>query len=148
MPVALLVPRVFKAIAIASTCVWAAGCSLLANDFAPRTVGTTAANTAPGAASTIEAKPAVLVQEGTVATGATPAPSSLALVPKDNAASTSKLSPEEKARVIAELEALARGETPAAAVKPECAAAAAKPGVTAAALPAGCATAPKPAARP
>jgi hypothetical protein len=147
MPVALLVPRVFKAIIIASACVGAAACSLLANDFAPRTVGTTAANTAPAAGSAIEAKPAVLVQEGSGPATAAPAPSSLALVPKDNAgSSTTRLSPDEKARVIAELEALARGQTPAPA-KPECAAAAAKPGATAA-LPAGCTPAPKPAARP
>jgi hypothetical protein len=160
MPVALQVPRVFRAILIASACLAAAGCSLLAGDFAPRTAGTTATNTAPAAGSAIEAKPAVLVQEGTVQGGSTPAPQqnvnvdSLSLLPGDSAAPTSKLSPEEKARVIAELEALARGQAPApqaVSAKPECAtaaAAAAKPGAQPVALPPGCAASPKPSVRP
>jgi hypothetical protein len=159
MPVAFQVPRVFRAILVASTCLAAAGCSLLAGDFAPRTVGTTAVNTAPTAASPIDVKPAVLVQEGTTATGTAAAPQrntnvdSLSLLPKESAGSSSTLSPEEKARVIAELEALARGEVPAPqpvnVVKPECAAAAAaKPGAPAVAMPPGCSAAPKPAPRP
>jgi hypothetical protein len=133
----------------------------MAGDFAPRTVSATAVSTAP--TGTLEATPAVLV-DGAAANVATVTPprasaiDNLPPLPKDDGSTSAKLSPTEKARVIAELEALARGEIPtgnaAVIAKPECTVASAtttasatRAGAQPAAAPAGC-PAPKPALRP
>ncbi len=163
MPAKLPAARISGAILAGALALSSAGCSLMAGDFAPRgTVGTTIVSTNPVAG--VETKPAVLTDNGAVAgnvaTVTPPRASSsidnLPQLPKDDAAISpaSKLTATEKARVIAELEALARGEIPAgaaaaSATKPECAPAAnAKPGVQTAALPASCNQAPKTATRP
>jgi hypothetical protein len=156
MPVKLPAGRIAGVILVGSLGFYAAGCSLMAGDFAPRSVGTTAVSTGP-ASATLETKPAVLV-DGAAANVATVTPpkssaiDNLPQLPKGDGAASAKLSPTDKARVIAELEALARGEIPTAEAaviaKPECTVASATAaGAQSAAAPAGCPT-PKPALRP
>jgi hypothetical protein len=149
----------------------AAGCSMLRGDFAPRTAPTVV-STGPDTVAPLEVRPAVLVDGGGPSTVATVTPprtsnvDALPPLPKDTTAFTGStpsainsktLSPEEKARVIAELEALARGETPAptavAVARPECVTP--RPGeppataaAASAAAAAGCVATPKPAIRP
>jgi hypothetical protein len=168
MPVDLRGIRPLRVILVAALGLGAAGCSLMNGDFAPRAAVPTAVATGPSDANPLEVRPAVLVQEGAtaaVATGSAPRTANLEglpPLPQDRTAtatvpsSSQALSPDEKARVIAELEALARGEvpppTPVAAAKADCAAApVGQPPATIAAAatpPAGCAATPKPALRP
>jgi hypothetical protein len=161
MRVKLPAARIFGAILAGSLGFSAAGCSLMAGDFAPRTANATAVSTVP--AGTLETTPAVLV-DGAAANVATVAPprassiDNLPPLPKEDGSPPNKLNPTDKARVIAELEALARGEIPtgnaAVVAKPECtvtsattAASATRAGAQPAAAPAGCPTS-KPALRP
>src|SRR4051794_1522875 len=144
-----------RAIAVAVLCAFAAGCALTRSDFVQR-------DTTPVAATTpLEVRPAVLVQEGGAATtgsdqavktaAANPSPPKADSAPKQD---TKLLSPEEKARVVAELEALARGQigstaTAAADAKADCAVIAyAKPPGAQSVDAATCAKTPKPAPRP
>lgn len=125
-----------------------------------------ATNMPVATAAAVEIKPAVLVQETTASTSATsvPTPKNASLenlppLPKGGgtvaaapSSPTKLLSPEEKARVVAELEALARGE-PAIANADCTVTASVKPGTAktiAAADTSSCGTgkAPKPAPRP
>jgi hypothetical protein len=103
------------------------------------------ATVTPPRTSNVDALPP-LPKDTTAFTGSTP-----------SAINSKTLSPEEKARVIAELEALARGETPAptavAVARPECVTP--RPGeppataaAASAAAAAGCVATPKPAIRP
>jgi|GraSoiStandDraft_28_1057319.scaffolds.fasta_scaffold535085_1 hypothetical protein len=145
-----------SAVVVALLCASAAGCALTRGDFVQRD-NTPVASTA--ATSPLEVRPAVLVQEGVPATASTdqavkaaaanPPPALRAdTAPKE----TKLLSPEEKAKVVAELEALARGQTAgqsAADPKADCAAIAyAKPSATQTVDAASCAKNPKPALRP
>jgi hypothetical protein len=142
-----------SAIVVALLCASAAGCALTRGDFVQR-------DSTPVAATTpVEVRPAVLVQEGGPAAAATDQSIKAAAAanppPTPKADATPKeaklLSPEEKARVVAELEALARGQTAgeAAAAKADCAVIAyAKPTATQTVEAANCAQAPKPALRP
>ena len=145
------------AIAIAVLSASLAGCALTRGDFVQR-------DTTPVASTTpLEVRPAVLVQEGgTATTGSgqavkaaaanSPPPPRADSAPKQDA---KLLSPEEKARVVAELEALARGQTAGATAtaavdaKADCAVIAyAKPPGAQSVDAATCAKTPKPAPRP
>jgi hypothetical protein len=147
------------AVLVAGLCLSAAGCSLI-NDFAPR--GASAAATSPSTTGAVEVKPAVLVQDGTQPPVTSAAPQRTANIddlpplPKDSATaqpSSKLLSPEEKARVIAELEALARnpgGATPTTTAKADCTATQTSGSATAsqASGTSACPNPPKPALRP
>jgi hypothetical protein len=144
------------AMLVAALCLSAAGCSLL-NDFAPRSSRSVAATDTTGS---VQVKPAVLVQDGAGSSITTAGQTRTSLdgvppLPKDDSApaqpASKLLSPEEKAKVIAELEALA--SVPAgkpAASKADCAATSAttgQTGSTSGAAPA-CPSPPKPAVHP
>jgi len=144
-------------IAVAVLCASVAGCALTKGDFVQR-------DTTPVAATTpLEVRPAVLVQEGgSTTTGsnqgvktAAANPPTVAKADSPPKQDTKLLSPEEKARVVAELEALARGQTAgatataAADAKADCAVIAyAKPPGAQSVDAAACAKTPKPAPRP
>ena len=149
---------------VAALCLSAAGCALTRGEFAS-SQASLPANVPVATAGPVEVRPAVLVQDTTAkpVTTATAARStnvdSLPPLPKGDtptayAPSSNKLlSPEEKARVVAELEALARGEpaTPTTVARTDCKViASAKPGTAQAAANAGCSIdkAPKSATRP
>jgi hypothetical protein len=148
--------RSFGLILFAPLVLSATGCALYRGDFVQSTASLPA-STAP-AAGPLDIKPAVLVQQGTGPTVTTAQPQrsanldTLPPLPKGDVAppsSTRVLSPEDKARVIAELEALARGDA-ATSAKPACALTGTeKSGTPQAAAGAGtnCVT-PKPAPRP
>ena len=145
-----------SAIVVAVLCASAAGCALTRGDFVQRE------NTPVAATSALEVRPAVLVQEGAPATTNTATDQSVRAAAAANPPPSAKpdtapkeaklLSPEEKARVVAELEALARGQTAGQPADPktDCAVIAyAKPSATQTVDAASCAkAAPKPALRP
>jgi hypothetical protein len=121
----------FGAIVIAALCLSAGGCSLL-NDFGPRNASAVATS-APATTGSVDVKPAVLVQDGSQPPVTSAGPTRTANLdgvpplPKDDATPTKPtsklLSPEEKARVIAELEALASapaGGQPTTSAKATC----------------------------
>jgi len=158
--------RPLISVCVAALCLSAAGCALTRGDFAS-SQATLSANVPVATTASVEVKPAVLVQNTTATKPVTTATAtrattldSLPPLPKTDAAPTAYapsanklLSPEEKARVVAELEALARGEpaTPTTVAKTDCkVTASAKAGTAQAAGNAGCSIdkAPKPATRP
>ena len=147
----------FAAMLVVSLSMSAAGCSLI-NDFAPHK-SAAVVNEVP-APDSVQIKPAVLVQNGTlpnITTAAAPTSTNvdnLPPLPKDDVTpqtASKLLSPDEKARVIAELEALASspaGSQPPA-TKAACAATpSSQTGAAQTAAAAACANQPKPTVRP
>jgi hypothetical protein len=131
------------------------GCAMMRGEFAPRSNSAVATPTAVGSPTNL--KPAVLVQDGngpsvtTVPQSRTIDPNTLPPLPKDGTTIAQppgkQMTPEEKARVVAELEALARGE-PAATTDTVTRACATNGSTNATAGTTVCDTSPKPALRP